>query len=118
MVDLDDDDDFTYVIKSAYSDSEEFLKVEKEYWNKSHSEDPDSKILKILIDGRNTSNTLIKYMVEEGKRLIRRHKIKEALMIIFYLDTHTDEELQDLEKTVNPNQFLTKIIKIKPNIEY
>ena len=114
----DKENNFCFRIKSVYSDNNDFTEVEKTYWKKSHLEKPDSKILKILIDGRNISNSLIHYMVEEGKRLLRKHKFKEVLMIIFYLDSHNDDDFEYLEKTVNHNEFLNKIINLSPNITY
>ena len=101
----DKESGFCYKIKSNLSDAEEFIEVEKSYWKNSHHEKPDSKILKILIDSRKMSNGLIKYMVDQGKKLLARHKLKEVLIIIFYLDSHTDEDFEYLEKTVNPQEY-------------
>ena len=111
----DKENGFCYRIKSNFSDTEEFIEVEKSYWKKSHNEKPNSKILKILIDGRNLSNALIKYMVDEGKRLLRKHKLKEVLIIIFYLDSHTEEDFEYLEKTVNPQELVNRIIDVSPD---
>ncbi|NHI91215.1 MAG: hypothetical protein EAX96_01845 [Candidatus Lokiarchaeota archaeon] len=117
MVD-DKDGYFCYRIKSSFSDVDEFTEVEKEYWKKNHNDNIKSRILKILIDGRNTSNTLVRYLIEEGKKLLNKHKYREVLIIIFNLDSYDDDELKILEKTVNPCEYLTRLLKISPDYAY
>ncbi|MHA1799270.1 MAG: hypothetical protein ACTSVY_12565 [Candidatus Helarchaeota archaeon] len=102
--------DFNYKIGSVLSCSDDFIEVEKEFLKNSKGVNSYQRLLKILVDGRKFSNKLVKYLVEQGKKFLREHNVKDAILIIFKLDSYSDKEFDDLEKVVMPQKFLANLL--------
>ncbi len=107
--DLNQSYDFCYKISCNYQVSSEYLMSEHELIKKISRKRPIERILELIRDNKNRKGELIKYLIKNGELFLMKHKIREALLILFELDSRTDDEFETIETMTTPKEYLDSL---------
>ena len=106
---------FIYRVRSNFHVSKDFLRSEREFLRNSLGKRPVDRLMDILRDNENRKGVLVDFLVKKCRYFLIKQKIRETLLILFELDSRTDEEFDLIESMTTPSAYLTSLIS-KPEI--